>query len=149
MNDLRRDDQSVPARSKLPPPAGVGVLAAFPSWLVSPMKALPHQNGDGSSTALKSSIDAASVSLSTAASDERQARSAAEKAKACFLETEVQKKMLQAQVEVSVLAATANGRPSAALSLELESLVHRTRQVEAVLQASALVLREAENAHHR
>ena len=96
-------------------------------------------------------IEALSARLSSASTEEREAEAVLDAARVEAGEFEVRMRMLQAQVEAAVTAATTQGDGGACFSVlgqELEALVSRTEEVASLLRIAKEKVKDAEAAHY-
>jgi uncharacterized protein YhaN len=152
------NDGSSQSRKVVPRAQSTGVMPpSFFTKAASFMSSISKTVDQGWNTTNDDSLDIRKqiedvvARLKVASNEEEEARKAAEQAKVESDQIEAHKCMLQAQVEAAVVAATGESKgqvPSAVLSLELESLVGRTRQVEQTLRVAQAKTKEAYTAHY-
>lgn len=154
---LQGSDSSAQSRKVLPRAQSTGVMpASFFSRVGSLVTSLsksvdPDIDQSNRPNDIRKDIEDVVNRLKKASVDEFEARKLADHTRKMSEEIEAHMGMLQAQVEAAVVAATGEngGKVSnTVLSLELESLVGKTRQIEQSLRAAQIKAKEADTAHY-
>lgn len=102
-------------------------------------------------TQCREEIEGCVSKIDGALREERAAASALDNARVGADELDAHMRLMQAQVEAAVLASTNptnTSVPSLVLSIELQTLVERTRVVEESLRVAQAALKEAHTAHY-